>query len=170
MYLVREVQWPSMGWEHHSPFRSSSSIESPVMWSETVSTPTTPQPHGSAVWKTRIFLENRTFFFIRETDRIKEKKSLRHLVCTVWTCHLSYFEMMFQGKPLSTIFIRFSCVLKYSCNILSLGSEIIFALCMRVKQKLIKPLIKKSYQIPSPRCKNTFFMWHVLKIKGAVHT
>lgn len=39
---------------------------------------------------------------------------------------------------------------------------------MSVKQKLIKPLIKKSYQIPKPRCKNTFLLLCVHNTKGPV--
>lgn len=45
-----------------------------------------------------------------------------------------------------------------------------FSLYMSVKQKLIKPLIKKSHQIPCPRCKNVFPMGCVHKTKGPVHT
>lgn len=45
-----------------------------------------------------------------------------------------------------------------------------FSLYVSVKQKLIKPLIKKSHQIPCPRCKNVFPMWCVHKTKGHVHT
>lgn len=60
-------------------------------------------------------------------------------------------------------------MLKYSSNILLLDSETIFALCMSIKQKLVKPLIKKSSQIPSPTWKNIFLVWRVHKIKGPVH-
>lgn len=45
-----------------------------------------------------------------------------------------------------------------------------FSLYMSVKQKLIKRLIKKSHQIPCPRCKNIFLMWCVHKTKRPVHT
>lgn len=169
---MREVQLPGVGWEHHSPFRSSSSIESPVMWSETVPPHCTPRPQQlvavqcgkpESFWKIGHF---------SLSERLTEWKKKIPSSSSVHSLKLSFILLWsdVSGKPLSAIFIRFSCMLKYSCNILSLGSEIIFALCMSVKQKLIKPLIKKSYQILSPRCENTFLVWRVHKIKGAVHT
>ena len=106
------------------------------------------------------------------SERLTELKKKIPSSSSVHSLKVSFILLWIDvsGKPLSIIFIRFSCMLKYSCNIISLGSEIIFALCMSVKQKLIKPLIKKSYQIPSPGCENTFLVWRVHKIKGAVHT